>query len=334
MDSARDLEDKAEEKAQERPANDTENLDSDVVGLVEELTKNGEFTFPEDVTKNELEQSEDETNAVPLVELPQELEDIVGEAEEAQMELDDELADVGASLVSLDLGEGAIMPGSNSSNSAQGKTGNQQPENKTEMEGRSGFGRTAMSNGQGAEDVAKKVPQNDQSTLARNTTSPLESGEVRDEDPGAAQNATGLGKSTDATTQFGMDGELPEAVLKKMQEVAQKQQQIRAKTEAVRIRLGAHNLPTDDLDRAIESMEAVEVALKEGNAQKLRQAYSDSLRLTGEARRTVGRADGLDIVQGRMRERHSARRHVAGRSAPPKGYERMVGAFFEELANE
>ena len=334
LDDANRLEEAAEEKAEERPNNDTENLDTDVIGLVEELSKNGEFTFPEDVTKNELEQSEDETNAVPLVELPQELEDIVGEAEEAQMELDDELADVGASLVSLDLGEGAIMPGANSSNTAQGKTGNQQPENKTEHEGRSGFGRTGMSNGQGVEDVAKKVEQNDQQTLARNTTSPLESGEVRDEDPGAAQNATGLGKSTDATTQFGMDGELPDAVLKKMQEVAAKQQQIRAKTEAVRIRLGAHNIPTDELDKAIDAMEAVEVALKEGNAQKLRQAYSDSLRLTGEVRRTIGRANGLDIVQERTRERHSARRHVAGRTAPPKGYERMVGAFFEELANE
>ena len=155
-----------------------------------------------------------------------------------------------------------------------------------------------------------------------------------DEDPGAAQNATGLGKSTDATTEFGMNGELPDAVIKKMKEVAQKQQDIRIKAEAVRLRLGAHNLPTDKFDKAIEAMKAVEEALAKRDPQKLRQAYSDSLRLAGDARRSVGRENGLDLVRGRMRERHSARRHVAGRSAPPKGYERMVGAFFEELANE
>jgi hypothetical protein len=334
MTDAQDLSDKSEELTEERPNNDTENLESDVVGLVEELTKNGEMTFPEDVTKNELEQSEDETNAVPLVELPQELEDIVGEAEEAVQELDDEIADVGQSLVSLDVGEGPIMPGANSSNSAQGKTGNQQPENKTELEGRSGFGRTGMSNGSGVEDVAKKVDQNDQQTLARNTTSPLESGNVQDEDPGAAQNATGLGKSTDATTEFGMDGDLPPSLLNKMQETMQKQQEIKAKLDAVKMKLGAHNLPTKDIDAAIGAMVDMEAALKEGNAQRLKQAYSDSLRLTGEARRTIGRADGLDVMKGRLRARHSGRKHVAGRSAPPKGYEKMVGAFFEEIAND
>ena len=285
--------------------------------------------------KDVIENAEDEKNALPLAEIPSMLEDLVGELAKNIEEAKKDTMDVGTALKSPDMGSGPVVPGTTSSMSAQGKTGAQEPNDQVELEGRSGFGRTGRANGQGVEDVAKALPQNEKAMEARNTGSPLEAGSVKDEDQKAAAAATGLGKMTDGTVDFGMAGKLPPAVLNKMEETTKKLQTIRESSTALHMKLREHNLPTADLDRALEQLDSLEAGLKNRNGDEIIQAYNNLANLVGQLNERVGQQVGLKQLSGPLKpQNNGAQKNISGRSAPPVGYEAMIRAYFKELADE
>jgi hypothetical protein len=146
----------------------------------------------------------------------------------------------------------------------------------------------------------------------------------------------GTGEAPDvAAAQTGTPAtNVPPELRGQMQRSVVAQVEVRESAEEVRMRLTAHNLQNANLDAAIAAMERGEAAAASGNLFEMRRAFTEAATLANAAGRSIGRSTGVQKMQGRLSERSGAGAHVAGRSAPPKGYEHMVGAFFKKLAEE
>ena len=104
--------------------------------------------FPDHFIWNMESFDTDEMPEIPLVELPEELEDIVGELLEQDTQIDMQSQDTTGNNIIADAEMGwLVMDGPMPSFSAKGKTGNTRP-NDNEMTGRSGSGREGQATGE------------------------------------------------------------------------------------------------------------------------------------------------------------------------------------------
>jgi hypothetical protein len=328
-----DLAAKAEAAAEQRMVReDAYRLETEVVEMAEEILINCEATLGfYDSIQFIAEIPEDEQLVAPLSELPMELEDLVGDLVTSEQEMQPEVEDIGSYLNSLDHTAGPVADGTISSMSAKGKTGDQKPEDNV-IQGRSGAGRSGMSDGQVVEPVAKALEQNDYGLRERTSNTPLESGIVQDEDRKAQTGGTGLGKTTDGSTEFGSGGALPPQVLDMMRSVSRKQQRIRQATQQAATRLGKHKLPTDTLADSIGHMDQLEQALDAQDGVGIRRAYSQTLDSLKQSHHAVARY--LTIQNHSDRDLAYALKNMQSQAkqARFKGYEHLIGAYFEALA--
>jgi hypothetical protein len=330
---AEDLADKAEEAAEMRQARqDAYRLETEAVEMAEELMINCEATlgFHDDI-QFVAEIPEDEQLMAPLAELPTELEDLVGDLITSEEEMRPEVEDIGSYLNSLDHTAGPVADGTISGTSAKGKTGDQKPEDNV-LQGRSGAGRSGMSDGQLVEPVAKDLSDNEYGLRERVSNTPLEDGQVEDQDVGAATGGTGLGKTTDSTTQFGVGGKLPPKVLEMMKEALQTQQNVRQASQDVVTQLKRYNLSVTNLDASIQAMKKVEESLKRADGIAIRTAFDQTV---GALRKSHS-AVGTQLALQQTRDQALAKRlenMISRRQALDfKGYNQMVSAYFEALA--
>jgi len=330
---AEELADKADEAAEMRQARqDAYRLETEAVEMAEELMINCEATlgFYDDI-QFVAEIPEDEQLMAPLAELPAELEDLVGDLVTTEEEMRPEVEDIGSYLNSLDHTAGPVSDGTISSTSAKGKTGDQKPEDNV-LQGRSGAGRSGMSDGQLVEPVAKDLTDNEYGLRERVSNTPLEDGQVEDQDTGAATGGTGLGKTTDSTTQFGMGGKLPPKVLEMMKEALQDQQNIRQASTDVATQLKLYNLSVTNLDASIQAMKKVEESLKRADGIAIKSAYDETLGALKKSHIAVGSQLAIQYT----RDQALAKRleNMLSRKQAPdfKGYNHMVSAYFEALA--
>lgn len=310
---------------------DAYRLETEAVEMAEELLINCEATLgASDSIQFIAEVPEDEQLVAPLAELPAELEDLVGDMITSQEEMRPEVEDIGSYLNSLDHTAGPVADGTISSTSAKGKTGDQKPEDNV-IEGRSGAGRSGMSDGQLVESVAKDLDQNEYGLRERISNTPLESGQVEDQDEGAATGGSGLGKTTDGTTEFGVGGKLPPRVLDMMAQTLQQQRTVRQASEDLVLKLKQHNLSTTELGRSIQSMRDLEDALKRGDGVGIRSAYSETLDMLKKSKRAIGEQLSVQVQDTYLAETIE-KRISRGRTLDFKGYDHMIGAYFEALA--
>ena len=150
----------------------------------------------------------DEFPEIPLVELPEELEDIVGELLDQDTQIDDQSQDGTGNNIVADAEMGwAIMDGNMPSFAAKGKTGNTRP-NDNEMTGRSGSGREGQANGELVENHVKGYEG--RQTHARRTQDQFQKGMVtEDKDSTMKARATGGGKLGGESEAIGMFGNAP-----------------------------------------------------------------------------------------------------------------------------
>jgi hypothetical protein len=329
---AEELADKAMEAADMQHAReDAYRLETEAVEMAEELMINCEATLgASDTIQFIAEIPEDEQLVAPLAELPSELEDLVGDMITTEEEMRPEVEDIGSYLNSLDHTAGPVADGTISSTSAKGKTGDQKPEDNV-IEGRSGAGRSGMSDGQMVESVAKDLDQNEYGLRERASNTPLESGQVEDQDEGAATGGSGLGKTTDGTTEFGIGGKLPPKVLDMMTETLQQQQTVRQASEDLVLKLKQHNLSTTELNQSIRAMRDMEDALKQGNGVGIRTAFSETVSMLKKSKRAIGKQLSVQVQVPHLAEIIEKRRS-RGQRLDFKGYSHMVGAYFEALA--
>jgi len=330
---AEELADKAAEAAEMQQAReDAYRLETEAVEMAEELMINCEATLgASDSIQFVAEIPEDEQLVAPLAELPAELEDLVGDMITSEEEMRPEVEDIGSYLNSLDHTAGPVADGTISSTSAKGKTGDQRPEDNV-LEGRSGAGRSGMSDGQLVESVAKDLDQNEYGLRERWSNTPLEDGQVEDQDEGAQTGGTGLGKTADSTTEFGVGGKLPPKVLDMMEATLQTQQNIRQASEDLILKLKRYNLSVTELETSIRAMKNVEDSLKRGDGIAINQAYTETVNSLRTSRSAVGRQIAIQYANGKASTSKFENMFSRNQKLNFKGYNHMVGAYFEALA--
>jgi len=335
FEKAEELAQTAAEAAEMRQARqDAYRLETEAVEMAEELLINCEATMGfRDEIQFVAEIPEDEQLVAPLADLPSELEDLVGDLITRQEEMRPEVEDIGSYLNSLDHTAGPIADGTISSTSAKGKTGDQRPEDNV-IQGRSGAGRTGMADGQLVESVAKALSDNEYGLRERTSNTPLESGQVKDEDTKAQTGGTGLGKTTDATTAFGVGGALPAKVLDMMKATTDRQLEIRRSAQEIVPKLESHNLPTAELARSITAMKAVEDALRTRDGVAIQAAYASTVDALTRSRSALARHTVVQRTQDAALARRLEEMQSQGAALTFKGYEQIISAYFEALARE
>ena len=330
---AEELAETAEEAAEMRQARvDAHRLETETVEMAEELMINCEATLGfYDNIQFIAEIPEDEQLVAPLAELPSELEDLVGDLITSEEEMRPEVEDIGSYLNSLDHTAGPVADGTISSTSAKGKTGDQKPEDNV-IQGRSGAGRSGMSDGQLVESVAKDLEQNEYGLRERVSNTPLESGQVEDQDAGAATGGTGLGKTTDSTTQFGMGGKLPPRVLDMMRATLQTQQNITQASQDLVTTLKRHNLSTTELETSIQAMKSLEESLKQADGIGIARAYNETVDSLKKSHSAVGNQVAIQYTRDKALARRLQNMIARRPTLSFKGYDHMVSAYFEALA--
>ena len=333
FEQAEELAQTAAEAADMRQAReDAYRLETQAVEMAEEILINCEATMGyRDNIQFIAEVPEDEQLVAPLAELPWELEDLVGDLITSEEEMRPEVEDIGSYLNSLDHTAGPIADGTISSMSAKGKTGDQRPEDNI-IQGRSGAGRSGMSDGQLVESVAKDLSDNEYGLRERTSNTPLESGRVQDEDVGAQTGGTGLGKASDGSAPFGVAGRLPAKVLDMMTETLERQAEIRRSAQEIVAKLDRHNLPVAELEQSIAGMQSVEEALRAGDGLAVQSDYAETVGTLRRSRRAIGRQVALQHTSDAELARRLEQLQSARDALRFKGYERIISAYFEALA--
>lgn len=269
---------------------------------------------------------------VPLAELPDELEDMVGELLDQEAAMTEEVEDVSSSwLDSIDKGAGwDAMDGPISSMSAKGVTGNRLP-NEMEVGGRSGEGRTGRSHGQMVEQTADG--KGGRETPTRVTPGPFEPGSIEDAATDDTGGATGGGKLS-GFAQEGLRGPSPSPRRDTMPRLAGQQARIRQEAETLALKLRRYNLPTGDLEGSVETMKAFEQAARAGNGLAVKLAFSRIIDALHNARSAVRAETGLHRDASRLPEWARKEMLSGFREGVPRGYEDMAAEYFKVMAEQ
>ncbi|OPZ25277.1 MAG: hypothetical protein BWZ02_02531 [Lentisphaerae bacterium ADurb.BinA184] len=165
-------------------------------------------SVPDNIAWNMESFDPDEIPNIPLVPLPEELDDIVGDLLAQAEDIARRSQDATGNNMAADAEMGwDIMDGPIPNFSAKGKSGNTRP-NDNEMTGRSGAGREGQANGELVENHVKGLEGTE--THARRTRDPLQQGHVtEDEDSTLNARATGGGKLGGQSETEGMFGQAP-----------------------------------------------------------------------------------------------------------------------------
>jgi hypothetical protein len=213
---------------------------------------------PDNIVWNMESFDTDEFPEIPLVPLPDELEDIVGELLDQASDVDAQSQDTTGNNIIADIEMGwAVMDGPMPSFAAKGKSGNTRP-NDNEMTGRSGAGREGQANGELVENHVKGLEGRE--THARRTQDPFQKGMVtEDEDSTMNARATGGGKLGGESESIGMFGNAPRRDLH-TKDHGDSPTQLRQETEALYAKARLLYLGTGRLGNVSRELRGIESA--------------------------------------------------------------------------
>lgn len=249
----------------------------------------------------------DEFPDMPLVPLPDELEDLVGglleQSEQAEQDAQDA---TGNNMMADGVMGWDVMDGPIPNFSAKGKSGNTKP-NDNEMTGRSGAGREGQSTGELVENHVKGLEGRE--TNPRRTRDPLQKGQVtEDEESTLDARSTGGGKLGGQSESQGMFGDSPRRDLHTPAH-GDDRKALRQETEALYAKARMLYLKTGKLGLAARDLRSVEDGIPdiqsfESIPQKVLRRLSDSraeiaanaaLPLPAESAALGGGADVQDV---------------------------------------
>ena len=214
--------------------------------------------IPDNIVWNMESFDTDEFPDIPLVPLPDELEDIVGDLLDQAADIEAQSQDTTGNNIIADMEMGwAIMDGPMPSFAAKGKSGNARP-NDNEMTGRSGAGREGQATGELVESHVKGLEG--RATAPRRTRDPLQKGMVtEDEDSTLDARSTGGGKLGGQSETIGMFGKAPRRDLH-MPAHGAASTRLRQETEALYATARLLYLGTGSLGTAARELRGVENA--------------------------------------------------------------------------
>ncbi|MCM8769994.1 MAG: hypothetical protein NC911_10090, partial [Candidatus Omnitrophica bacterium] len=300
--------------------------------LAQEITSNLERWLSEDPDRFKWDMQEPTRQAsVPEADLPDELEDIIGELIEQEEDMREEIEDITSSWMdSLDKGAGwTAMDGPISNMSAKGITGNLMP-NQQEVGGRAGEGRTGRSYGEMVEKTAQG--KGGRKTPARLTPDNLEPGAIQDTSKESPQGPTGGGKLS-GWGQTGLRGPVQDLTYR-YDLLAQKQTQIIEKAEKLSHELKIRNVYNPQLEQSIKAMKLFQFQLQEGRYSNLlttKEQIIDQLRNLQQ--NLVGQS--IVKVTEELTEKKAEKEAGPGwKEKIPVGYENAVRRYFKRFGEK
>ena len=267
---------------------------------------------------------------IPLVELPEELEDMVGELIESQEDVNELTENVTANWMCADMPMGwGVDEGGISNFSAKGKSGNRLPDSD-EITGRSGAGRSGKTSGEIVESYAKDLEGSP--TPPRRTMDPYQKGHVEEENPLSRSGATGGGKQS-GYGEEGFSGTAPARDERALEEMAMKQFRIKANAENLKAALSLIYLPAGDLDRGLLLMKQAEEEIKNMDFKNLPETQKKILH---SLKNTYHSVTGNAYIQAdpQMNMPVELKREIlaAGSEDYPKEYEKLVSEYFKAIS--
>ncbi|NLF93085.1 MAG: hypothetical protein GX564_04270 [Oligosphaeraceae bacterium] len=214
--------------------------------------------IPDNIVWNMESFDVDEFPEIPLVPLPDELEDLVGDLLDQASDIDAQSQDTTGNNIIADAEMGwMVADGPMPSFAAKGKSGNTRP-NDNEMTGRSGAGREGQSTGELVENHVKGYEG--RQTKARRTQDQFQKGMVtEDENSTLDARATGGGKLGGESETQGMFGSAPRRDLHTPAH-GQTPQRLRQETEALYATARLLYLGTGSLGEAARELRGIENA--------------------------------------------------------------------------
>ena len=272
----------------------------------------------------------DEIPDLPLVPLPEDLEDMVGELLEQAESINARAQDSTGNKVMADgeMGWGvADCPIPNLS--AKGKSGNTRP-NDNEMTGRSGAGREGQSSGELVEDHVKGLEGRE--TAARRTRDPLQKGVVtEDENSTLDARGTGGGKLGGHSESQGMFGNAPRRDPRVPDHAAQTK--LRRETEALYATARLLYLGTGQLNRAARSMRHLQ-RQDIPDMQSFNSLHKKVMKSLENARVEIGNGIVLPMPVNTVTETAGAASHDIDVSKINPEYCGIVSDYYKGLDND
>jgi len=302
--------------------------------LAESITQNLERWLEEvhDYQKWSMEEPPGDYE-VPMADLPEELEDLIGDLIDSEEAMSESTEDVTSGWMdSLNEGAGwAAADGPISNMSAKGVTGNLLP-NSSEIGGRSGEGRTGKSHGQMVEESASG--KGGRQTPTRYTADPFEGAEVKDSSKDPTGGATGGGKLSGSGAE-GLRGVPSPLLRRRMESLANEQTAVRQQAERLEHELKRRRFHSLSLRRAIELMDAFERDLKRfqgANYAERRKAITRNLTLLKTVYEETLRRQREAGARLPRRLRESLQNALD--EAPPREYRGLIEDYYRALTRE
>jgi len=269
---------------------------------------------------------------IPIVPMPSEMEDIIGELAEQEEELEKKSDDSATNQGSADTAMGwDIQEGEFVSFAAKGKSGNAPPDHK-EQDGRSNVGRSGMSDGETTAGSGK-INEGDENIDKRMTQDASQSGQVQ-EDGHSKAKATGGGKSSGYGDELGMAGSGPRRDSKITQgsELGM-QAMLKRNAQALYARAELSHVRTGSLDEAIRWMQQSEDAIAKGYPiQQVREFQRNAVT---SLKKSQTELDGavMDAADTTAAATPVIDDQLAGvRDEAPAAYRELVSEYFKSLS--
>jgi hypothetical protein len=262
--------------------------------------------------------------------LPSNMQDLIGDLIEDLDEFDKEADDMTSSWGG-DMPQGGwdIVDGPLSTFSAQGKTGNQMPNNQ-EVTGRSGSGRRGKSSGQMQGD--ESAAMEGRPTPARVTNEKYEEGHPTAKKQLDPRGATGGGKKTGGGM-VGLQGGSKPDFVKDMQRLSENQQMLRERAQQVAKELENVGRSSSHVNRALQLMEGAEQDLRDLKYEDAARKRKTALGELKAQQNPIDDAVNLSLQKARNHPPEMRKEISAGaQQALPEGYEDLVGAYYKALS--
>ncbi len=286
---------------------------------------------PDAVKRNTENFDQQELPQIPVIPLPTELEDIIGDLLEQQEDIMQQADDSATNQGSADMPAGwGIAEGEFANFSAKGKSGNERPDHK-DQDGRSLVGREGMSDG---ETVAGsgKINEGDRNIEARRTQDSAQAGQVQEEGHAEAR-ATGGGKGSGYSDRLGMSGtgRREDAKTEARSELGL-QALLRRSAEALYARASMAHIRTGSLEDAVRAMRQAEEAMRRGAPiYEVREFQRRAAQALARARMELGAGAYVPVPTGPARPLMGADDAAPVEAAPP-AYRDLVAEYFRLLS--